>query len=719
MMNMTAPTPRTEDEYPFDPRLKKFLPQKGWLSREALISSLQLAFQQRPVVLLYGENGGGKTTSSAMFALHEVSRGVLGGHPVLYSSFQETQNLTDLLESFGQVYEIALLERNLDWRTLDDIQRAKLVQDLLKKVPLLWVWDDFELVGMQRLGQWTEHEKQQLVELLRTLPKDSARILIISNSTELSSLGDIPERVQIDLEVANPLAQEIASRLTRVDLQAETQLSSVLQQALTQFVEKPFAGKEQKIILLMGLFRGIVSLEIIRGMAHEGNRWRLEDLAGLDTQYAKMVFDRAAEYRLCTPIASTGYYLIEPAVRAWLARQVNPKELRTMQRAFTQSMAGFARQTVNAVQAGNNPMIDLLAAHESNLRQSLAFADRFGWRGVVIDLLSALRPVFLKSRRFASWNRQLDQLSRHFIHPDTLQPASRKDRFIRDFLDYQVEISLKRDHFTQAARWQSILVLAERDQKAGCENTRDGEIGTALKSRDLARSLAGLGEIYRQTASPKSIESYQEAFQIAQETGDTRLAGDIAARISEAYLAIPVARNFEHAETWIQTGLEIAEVQAGTHSERLTSQLIALRGKAAYELFLKAQKASQPVQEQVSLLNQALDNYFQALDLVSEDDHAAAGKLHEMIGLLYLQSEGMLETAVEFYNLAIDEMDRAGTRTGAAHARFKLAVSLFLLNDFERSRQYGQAALQTYEELGIETVIEAQKVRKFLSRFNS
>ena len=56
-----------------------------------------------------------------------------------------------------------------------------------------------------------------------------------------------------------------------------------------------------------------------------------------------------------------------------------------------------------------------------------------------------------------------------------------------------------------------------------------------------------------------------------------------------------------------------------------------------------------------------------------------------MIGLLYLQSEGMLETATEHYDLAIKLMDQAGNFADAARARFDLAIALFMINQFKKA----------------------------------
>ena len=253
-------------------------------------------------------------------------------------------------------------------------------------------------------------------------------------------------------------------------------------------------------------------------------------------------------------------------------------------------MAEFARQSVSAVQSGDHGYVDLLAVNEANLRQALALADKFRWRSVIISLLPALRLVFLESQRFGTWNRLLDLVSRHFINPQTSQLITRnsgKDyRSNKDFLTFQVEISLKRDHLTQAARWQSILVISERIHTQPVRENRSNSASSYAMNRELISSLAKLGEIYRRMGNPKSIEAYEETFQIAKQTGQTQLAVDFTGRIADAYLAIQVVQNFEQAENWIQAGLELT----GERDDLLRSRLTSLHGKTAYERFTKLKK---------------------------------------------------------------------------------------------------------------------------------
>ncbi len=695
----------------FDERLKRqFAQEESFADREEVFSSIHLAFQEKPVVVLVGDGGVGKTSSAALYAWRECLAGALGTHPLLYFPFHPACNFSDLLESFGQVYEIALLERQIDWRTLDDFQRRKLIQDVFKKVNLLWIWDNFEVLEDRVSRAWPAEDRQALLEILRSIPQGGGKVLILSERSQEEILGDGCVRVHIQPGGPNYLAQKISSAIHlaspgEVDVDAHPDLPATLQLALSTFSEK-----DRNILPLMGLFEGILNQEIFAWMADEKNPWRVrfDDLQGNTGR----LLEWAAALELCTPITSSGYFLLHPAIPGWLRGRLQGSALRNAKRAFTQAMAEFARQSTRRIERGEKAVIDLLAVEEANLRLALAYADRFRWRGILLDLLKALRLVYFNSRRFAAWENLLVQLGRHFVHPETHQPVSRKDRLIKDYLDLLVEACLKRDRLNQAANWQAIEVIWDRSHLADDEKSRPGSKKSRSTMVDLAGSLDRLAAIYRQMGSPKSIEAYSEVFQIALQVGNQRIVGASACQIAEAFISIPVAQNFEQAETWIQAGFELQG-----EDNLLRARLTALVGKMAYEKFLKVRKDNLPISVQVDYLNQALDAHFRALDLLPEDELSEQANLQETIGLLYLQSDGMLETAVEFYEQAMETKQQASDLPGAARTGYNLAVALFLLNDFDRSRRYAQAALEINDGLAVDGVIEAQKVRGFLGRF--
>jgi tetratricopeptide (TPR) repeat protein len=691
----------------FDERLSRYLPMDNSFTLPGeLLASLQLAFHEKKVMALSGENGRGRTTIAAIYALHELRTGTLGNHPVLYFPFQPTCTLSDLLDSFGEVYEVPLLERKVDWCTLDNIQRLKLIQDVFRKVPLIWVWDYFENFEHKSDRFWPQEDRQALDGFLNAICEGTGRVMILCDQRLSKFLDDLPAWVHLPENIPNRLAEQVASLLpAAVSIKGKTPIK--LPEALG-LVFSSISEPESRLLPLLGLFYGIVDRETFSWLADEQNPWRVT--VNLEGGICGLL-ERAAALKLVEPIAGSGYYLLDPAVSKWLAGRLGENHRRIAKRSFTQAMAAASRRLAARIEQGEKYLIDLLAVQEVNLRQALEYADRFRWRSIVLDLLKGLRPVFLKNRRFASWEHLLERYGRHFIHPQTHQPISRKDNLVKSYLALLVEACLKRDHLSQAANWQAIEVMWDRSYSSrGQERLLTGK--SPSNWLDLVGSLARLAAIYRQMGSPKSIEVYSEVFQLARQAEDFRLAGETACLIAESYLVIPVAQNLNKAEEWLQAGLEQPDQDQLMHSH-----LASMRGKIAYEKFLKARKENQPIPEQVAHLNQALSSHFQALDLLPEGELKEQGGLYETIGLLYLQSEGMLETARDFYDQAIEANRQAGNSAGAARASYNLAVALFLLNDFERSRAYAETALQIYDSLAPDGVIEAHKVRGFLARF--
>lgn len=681
-----------------DETLLRLRPASDLVDRQPLFSALDQAFQNQRVVLLHGEDGAGKTVSAGEYARREALAGRTQGQPVIYTSWLTCWNLSDVLESFGQVYEPSLLERQVEWQGLEDFQRRKLVQDLAKKVPFLWIWDDFDSLEERRA--WKREEKADLLELLGAFGAGGARLLILSRHAELPLLGERPlmaARVELHLEGGNALANAIGRKQSAAPGDARGQGS--LERAL-RLAQLALNERQRSLLVNAGLHVGCVSLDVLEAMADESAPWRVAALSGMDREGMHQALERAVESGLLESLAP-GLYTLHPGVGRLLRQQLAPADVRTGQRAFTRSVARLSRQW--AVQAGSEGA--WLQPAEANLRLALEWASRFRWRGALLDVLAGLRRVMLSTHRYAAWNRILEQVERFFVHPQTHVPASVKDDALKTYLQYRVECAIKRQRHTQAANWQALLVTWQRKYVPKARG--------AQSEIDLALALGGLGAIFRASGSPKSIEAYQEAYQLVKQAGETTQAAAYALQIAEAYLHIPVVKNYDRVQEWLQAAEGLLPAGKGLHPSRIR----AMQGQVAFGRFLDAQKENKAAEIQVGHLNDALEATFEALELLSESEAAERGGLHEMIGYLYLQSQGMLEPAIEQYDEAIGVKRQVGDVAGASRAQFHLAVALFLISQFEKSRAYGEAALAGFEAMGLEGLGEAAKVRRFLEKF--
>jgi hypothetical protein len=175
-------------------------PDIGFWGRDETLLNLDRAFDTQPVVLLHAFAGRGKTTTAAEFARWYGLTGGVDG-PVLFTSFEQYKPLAQVLnESIGQLFYQPLRAAGVDWLTLDDKTRRAVALDVLRQVPVLWIWDNVEPVTGFPAGTpsaWSAAEQRELVDFLRAARETRAKVLLTSRRDERGWLGDLPARVTL------------------------------------------------------------------------------------------------------------------------------------------------------------------------------------------------------------------------------------------------------------------------------------------------------------------------------------------------------------------------------------------------------------------------------------------------------------------------------------------------------------------------------------------
>ncbi|MEW6664605.1 MAG: CHAT domain-containing protein [Thermodesulfobacteriota bacterium] len=363
--------------------LRRYVPDTGFIGRDETLLLLDRAFDHHPVVLLHAYAGQGKTATAVEFARWYAQTGGLGSRPrVLLTSFQSHTDLTDLLNQIGQMFSSTLLASGIEWHALyDDTQRRSLILQVLRQVPVLWIWDNVEPVAGFPAGTesaWTPAEQADLADFLKQIKLDratKAKILLTSRRDEHGWLGSIPHRLEmprmrnsdavnlarslgtekhsreeiadwqtlLDYCAGNPLTlRALVSQVVRMGLRGKEQIGKFVEairsgeQNIEDADEKQgrdkslgasldygfhnaFQDDEKPIIALLHLFQGTVDVNVLAAMGKVGDH-ALPELKGKTKEHLTSLLDRARDTGLLTHLADT-WYAIHPAL-PWFLNQL-------------------------------------------------------------------------------------------------------------------------------------------------------------------------------------------------------------------------------------------------------------------------------------------------------------------------------------------------------------------------------------------------------------
>ena len=348
-----------------DPALLRYVPDTGFVGRDETLLLLDRAFDSHPVVLLHAYAGQGKSATAVEFARWYALTGGLGTQPVvLLTSFEQPVDLADALNQVGQAFNPLLRASGIEWYALDQAQRRNLVAQILRQIPVLWIWDNVEPVAGFPAGsesQWTAAEQAELADFLKQVKLDratQAKILLTSRRDEQGWLGGVPRRVAmprmsradaaglalelgrerglsrqevnawgplLDYCAGNPLTlRVIAGQAVGQGLRTQGQIEGFIQAvrdgeqrvedvdaqerrdrslaaSLDYGFRNAFRDDELPIIALLHLFQGTVFVQLLRAMGNVGE-YSLPEVQGKTDADFIALLDRAVEVGLLTPL---------------------------------------------------------------------------------------------------------------------------------------------------------------------------------------------------------------------------------------------------------------------------------------------------------------------------------------------------------------------------------------------------------------------------------
>jgi tetratricopeptide (TPR) repeat protein len=370
------------DPVQINSKLLRYVPGEGFIGRDETILALDRAFDEHRVVLLHACAGQGKSSTAVEFARWYSVTGGLGAQPiVLLASFESHIDLTDLLNQIGQFFSQILAAQGKYWSAINDKdERRRLVLQILRQFPVLWIWDNVEPISGFPDGtasQWTGEEQTDIRDFLEQIKLDAAsrgKILLTSRRDERKWLGSIPHPIPmrpmsksdaaklalklgaenglkrseildwqslLDYCAGNPLTLRVlVGQAVKAGLRGKRQIADFVETirsgeehiedadekqghdkslgaSLDYGFRQAFKDDELRIVALLYLFQDTVMADVLRVMGQITEN-ALPELKGRSTEHLTGLLERAKDSGLLADLGGT-LFSIHPAL-PWFFR---------------------------------------------------------------------------------------------------------------------------------------------------------------------------------------------------------------------------------------------------------------------------------------------------------------------------------------------------------------------------------------------------------------
>jgi tetratricopeptide (TPR) repeat protein len=755
-----------------DPKLLE-RPDTGFFGRDETLLALDRAFDTQQIVLLHAYAGSGKTATAAEFARwYKLTGGMQG--PVLFTSFEQYKPLSRVLDQIGDTFGGLLEQAGTHWLTLDDDERCNVALQVLKQIPVLWIWDNVEPLAGFPAGTesaWSTQEQQELSDFLRSARDTQAKFLLTSRRDERNWLGDLPARITVPpmpmqerVQLARAIVEKYGRRLSEVEdwrpLLEFTQgnpltITVLVGQALREgwttreqiktFVEQlrngesefedevsegrskslgaslsygfehAFSEEEHRQLALLHFFQGFVDVGALRIMSNPEFKWCLSEVRVLTSETGITLLNRAAEIGLLTAIG-VGYYVIHPAL-PWFFGSLFDKYYASAAEDGQEQRA--ARAFVEAMGELGNYYHD---QYEDGNRD-------------VIAVLSFEEANLLYARKLARMHGWWDGVTNtmqglHILYDHTGRMAEWTrlvNEIVPDFVDQETDGPLP----GREEQWGLVTGYRVRLAHGARQWTEADRLQCVCVDWDRKRASIAL------TTPLETLDSTQRNYiqtlgvslealgNIQRELGKSECVDsykesiELAERIDDKPREAICAYNFGNVYKNISAlrNLEQAEqwyrrsLELHDEHDKLgQARCLNQLGYVAWERFKEARTAKKPEKELKSHINDALQYYNKVLEMLPLSEVNGLAVTHNQLGLIY-RDVGDLDQALSHYRDSIRYTEVTGNLYNAAGTRYNVAVLLIESDRFVDALEYANAALRNFETYGEDAAEDIQKTR--------
>jgi len=732
-------------------------PDVGFFGRDETLLALDRGFDTQAIVLLHSYAGSGKTSTAVEFARwYDLTGGING--PILFTSFEQYQPLARVVDQLGERLAPVLESVGVHWLTLNDRERRDTALEILKQIPVLWIWDNVEPIAGFPTGTqsaWSAAEQQELVDFLRAASQGQGKFLLTSRRDERGWLGELPRRIgmppmptQERVQLARELVKRYGGRLDEVEdwrpllefshgnpftitvlvgealrngLKTRKQIEDFVQRlregsadveddetegrdrslgaSLSYGFAHAFSDEERRLFALLHLFQGMVSPGSLVILCDDTEATPAPEVHPVERPAVVAMLNRAAEVGLLTAVIPEKHYAIHPAV-PWYFKKLFESyytDRVAVNRRFVDTMTSVGRYLVNTYTGGDRGVLYDLNANEQNLLHALRIARENGWWYQVVSLLRTIKSMYTDSGRNVEYVRVLEDVATDFIDVASIDPLPGME-------DWWFEIAL--------------MVASEaRSSKGGAERgrmmyalliayarTEAKEVLAADPTAELSpqgrNALWGLSTVLQNYG----VSQWLDGDPACVESFEESLA--LSERLGEAGDREGTLMQLAHAYVDFPS---IRDLGKAEHFYRRILELAAKRndpvsmahamheiGQVNYRRFLDEVQMQNPQMEQVNLLlNEASRYAHEALHILPAG-HPLGSHIHHLLGNIY-DDAGQTAVAIPHYIKSIQIAEATDDLGGASKGRREVARAYLKTGQMDKALAYAVAAMEDLE----------------------
>jgi tetratricopeptide (TPR) repeat protein len=703
-------------------------PEGDFVGRDELILELDRAFVDRRLVLLHGEAGSGKTTTAMAFASWYKSSGGLrvdggGEGAVLFSVLDEHTTPLRLLDELGETFRSVLESAGVHWMQLDEPYRHEVALQVLRQVPVLWVWDRADSLA-------SDEQRTALRELVRRITEASrARVLVTSRDREDDWLGALPHRMgmtplpwrdsvtlaravasrehaerpddlaqlepMLRYAAGNPMVistvvrlalregvsgrEEVAGLLERLehDRHAGDPLPEHLGAVLRHSLHGGFSPDERARLALLGLFERQVDVDVLVLMGDMASEAGASVPGGAPNRDAlEELLHRAAAIGLLDARGG-GYYdlheVISPLLAELFVDTYSDSGLADILReSWVRATASVSAFWYREYRERRTLVIAPLAAEEHNLLRARRLGMQLHlWRDVT-SCMNALWLLYRHAGRMPELAPLVDELADALVEPGGDRPQPGLEEEWRFVVGYRVSLARATHDLDRAVELQEEMVAWAR--------RRVEQPDDESRIEELAHAIEDLADLLRDVGREGWLERYEEAYRLFESIAAFGDQARTAYSIATAQLSLEEPVDLDRAADWLRRSLDLMPKGEDVGRARTLAQL-------GWIAFARGDLA------------EARDAYERALYEMPGHATSDIAATRAQLGNVYLRS-GELDSSLENYREAVAQYERIGDIHGAGLTRYNLAVTLGGEGRLDVAVQYARAALRDLEMSG-------------------